>query len=330
METSTFSKTKKYGILIGIIILALLIGSFFLPNTVSREASIELSTPHQYLTTLLKNNSTIPHWYPKFLERNDIHNFNNYSDSIIAYTTDEQSGFITSFEFQGDSCQFVDNKTNFIIKSSNIDSTKSVLIIKAVKETGYFKNLWNFITGFKLKSELKSIGKNIEKEIKKRSETNTYYNYTVEQVSMNRKHFILLKSNVQSAQKMAYYSQNITSVYQSAQDASILTTNSPTLLNYSMYNSNPIEIAAAIETVIEVNIKGLDTQIFENGLALKISVAGPRDNFTEIYKAFDEYAVDRSLKINSPIIEEFVTNPVQEADQSKWKTNIFAYFSSNK
>ena len=58
-----------------------------------------------------------------------------------------------------------------------------------------------------------------------------------------------------------------------------------------------------------------------------IDYYGDYDQTGKAHDAMEKYLKDRNILFNPPVVEEYVTDPGEEKDPSKWLTKIIYYFS---
>jgi len=89
------------------------------------------------------------------------------------------------------------------------------------------------------------------------------------------------------------------------------------------------DMAAAIQ--LEKQVKATDSiQVLSfSGKSLLIEYLGDYAKTGEAHLAMDEYMEEKKLQSIPPVIEEYVTDPVQEPDTAKWLTRII-YFVEPK
>ncbi|PHR48872.1 MAG: hypothetical protein COA32_05255 [Fluviicola sp.] len=80
-------------------------------------------------------------------------------------------------------------------------------------------------------------------------------------------------------------------------------------------------------------VKGLskDFNEFETfelgGKALKIVHMGSYDDLAEPHNAIESYVKENDLSLEGPALEEYISDPGNEPDTSKWETHIYYFFS---
>jgi len=82
------------------------------------------------------------------------------------------------------------------------------------------------------------------------------------------------------------------------------------------------EMAAAVPITKDRKIDGYETWAL-GGKALKIAYYGDYSGSEKAHYAMDDYLNANKLKAKSPVIEEYVTDPMTEPDTTKWLTNIY-------
>jgi hypothetical protein len=85
------------------------------------------------------------------------------------------------------------------------------------------------------------------------------------------------------------------------------------------------DMAAAIPIGMEKNIEGFDLYKLGNNQSLVIDYHGVYDSTVKAHIGMELYMAEKKLKMIPPCIEEYVTDPTQEPDTSKWLTRII-YF----
>jgi effector-binding domain-containing protein len=317
---------KKYIVATLCFLVVLSVISVVLPTEVKRKYSYKTSIPINHTKNLLVSVENLPFWHPNLKGENI---FTLESPSTFDYQTKNNlSGKISYNTLTKDSCILVDigskETKKFIIYLKTIENGSTEIVIDGNQETGYIHNLMNFIEGYKLKSEMKKICLELENELKNRMEKSIYCGINLKDHSINTKYFVYLKSQMDITKKIDYYSQNISTVYQKVQDAGIKSINNPCILYFGNNNSEIYTFGAAIETLTESNVKSLESETIQGGIVKKIEINGARNDFRIMYHALQEYMKDNKLELQYPIVEEYISNPSQEADQTKWKTIIYA------
>lgn len=96
-------------------------------------------------------------------------------------------------------------------------------------------------------------------------------------------------------------------------------------------NTKETEMAAAIPVKSGMNVNGSRIKTFEvpAGKAYVIDYYGPYTGTGAAHEALDAYLKENGIEAGTPAIEEYVTDPGNEPDSSKWLTKIY-YFPKNQ
>ena len=87
--------------------------------------------------------------------------------------------------------------------------------------------------------------------------------------------------------------------------------------------NNRTDMAAAIPVNAPIENPATQMISISAGSALMIDYHGAYDNLGEPHDAMDAYIQATGAKTKSPVIEEYITDPMSEPDTSKWLTKIY-------
>ena len=73
----------------------------------------------------------------------------------------------------------------------------------------------------------------------------------------------------------------------------------------------------------KTKVKGYETMVVPAGKNLHIAYWGGYHGTGTAHMAIDDYMKEKNLLQETPIIEEYVTDPGVEKDSTKWLTNIY-------
>ena len=82
------------------------------------------------------------------------------------------------------------------------------------------------------------------------------------------------------------------------------------------------DMAAGIPVNKTVQGDGIESLKIEKSRALLIDYFGPYEKTADAHNTMNYYLYRTGLKINLPIIEEYLTDPKKEKDPAKWHTRI--------
>jgi effector-binding domain-containing protein len=90
------------------------------------------------------------------------------------------------------------------------------------------------------------------------------------------------------------------------------------------YSDNIFDIEACIPvaSVIEVP-EGIKCSVKNIQKSIMVKYFGPYKSISSAYNAMQIYITNMDLQVSGPGWEEYITNPLMEADSNKWQTNIY-------
>ena len=333
------SKAKKYLIAIISLLVLILAGSIFKSNLYKVNISGEINAPVNFVYNAINNLAYQEDWnakasldtsYRVFCDDHTrgrgvqcTYHSERYGDGEIRILETAANDSLMISEVSGK------HKPEYITYKLKTDkNNKTKILITGSGESGWIINLWNFIHKWKLKKHLNHQLDNLNVFVQERAQQKLYNGYTVELTSLDQKYFLLQKAEVNLDNVDAYYTQNISALYQTALENQIVVNGMPCALYYRWDDALKItEVAAAIPTLSELFIAGTQSTLIPPGTALKTAYTGDKKNIRKAHLAIQDYMLDHYLISRSPVIEEYMTSPVQEPDPTKWVTNIYYYVS---
>jgi len=127
-----------------------------------------------------------------------------------------------------------------------------------------------------------------------------------------------------------YYTQNLGSLFMKTQGANLETDGMPSGLFFSWDEAaGKTDMAAAIPVKEQIAVKGTSSHTISGGRAIRVDYYGDHEKMEKAHYAIEDYLMDYGLLVNYPIVQEYVTDPVEEKDASKWLTQITYYVSES-
>jgi len=80
---------------------------------------------------------------------------------------------------------------------------------------------------------------------------------------------------------------------------------------------------AVVATVAEGEVEGMEIFEIEGGKALMLAYYGAYDASYDAHMAINEHMEDNGMEMRDVVIEEYMTDPSNEPDTTKWLTNIY-------
>lgn len=167
---------------------------------------------------------------------------------------------------------------------------------------------------------------NIAKIAEDRSQNKTYNGYKINEVYVGKKNYVMNRQVVKIENIQQFYTQNLGAIFMKAQGEELEMDGMPSGLFYAWNESNgTTDMAAAIPLKEPTNIPGFISQTLPDGKAVQVDYYGDLTKTAQAHEAIDAFMKDHGLLVNYPVVEEYVTDPTTEKDQSKWLTKITYY-----
>jgi effector-binding domain-containing protein len=195
---------------------------------------------------------------------------------------------------------------------------------------GFPYNVMGPIFKFTMKRQFGKGLSALEALAEKRIEKKEYFGYVVKEESILERHFVMSRSNVAIVDIQKYFTQSLGAIFQKVQNEGLTMKGMPSGLFFNYDQAKGMtDMAAAIPVNEEKAIKDLTSITLPKQVGLVIDYYGDFANTDKAHRAMEAYMKDRNLLSNPPNVEEYVTDPLQEKDPSKWLTKIIYYYSSN-
>ena len=188
---------------------------------------------------------------------------------------------------------------------------------------------WNAMMVFMNMDEM--LGKDFEKGLNKlktivESKQAQEPVYTIEVIEMPQKVYIARRDTVAWDKISDYYATYLPQLFEAAGKNKLEASGAPSGIYYTWDEENKRTVMAAAIPVMgdeKTMVKGYETIVLPSGRALKLVYSGSYDNMEKAHMAMDKYIKENSMQQSGPVIEEYVTDPGNEPDTSKWQTIIF-------
>ena len=126
-----------------------------------------------------------------------------------------------------------------------------------------------------------------------------------------------------------FYASNLGNLFNKAQTAGIEMKGMPCGLYFSMNpdSNGSMDMAAAIPISTAVSIEGAGYLSIPARAAISLDYYGDYHTIPQGHLAMEAFMKDRGYLLDTPVIEEYVTDPGEEPDPSKYLTRITRYFT---
>lgn len=332
-------KKAKY-ILFGVIafIAILLIVAIFLPKDYSLSAEKKVDASKLIVFNLLANLENRSQWDPITHQsevlldsNNNSSNFSwsddkNLSGKIIVNKSDNDSKIILN-SYKGDL------EYPSIIEytlGSDIGESATNVVLEYTGRSPWPNNLMNIVIKRKKANKLIEELEELEIVAKERQVDRIYNGYKIVEDIVKERNFITRRDTIAAEAIQQFYVQNLGVLFNKVQSAGLEMDGMPCGLFYTKdIESKTMDMAAAIPVSEEVNVLGAETENIKTRTAIVVDYYGDYSNTIRAHKAIKNYMDDYAYVIDTPIIEEYVTDPGIEKDPNKWLTRITYYIASN-
>ena len=148
--------------------------------------------------------------------------------------------------------------------------------------------------------------------------------YEVKEIDMPTKYFMAIREEIDMEKLGDRYAENLPKVASACEKNKIEMTGMPCGLFYSWdMETQKTDVAQAVPINKKTSIKGFTCIEVPACKALVVDYYGPYEDAAAAHEAIDKYCKDNGLTPAMPVIEEYVTDPGDEPDQSKWLTRIY-------
>jgi effector-binding domain-containing protein len=328
--------SKKYLIITAIFLSLMVVLSLILSKQYSAKALIEIDAPSNFVFNALNDLAYQSEYNSKaYLDTSflmqcvGITKGTNASCDYKSHTYG--AGVMRILHSNGDTLSISDEPNGasprlFGYKTVSKDSTHTTLKVCGSATSGFIINLWNFIHEWKLTKQMKMANDNLKTFVENRFKNKVYNGFKVQTIMERDRYFIMHKSEVKMENLEQYYTQNISALYQTALQNRIAIQGMPCGLFFDWDDKNGKAVmAAALPTVVESNVVNTESFHIAPGLSLKIEYRGESSKSGLAHTAMDAYILDHRLQQQIPVIEEYMTNPTEEPDPTKWITNVYYY-----
>jgi len=171
---------------------------------------------------------------------------------------------------------------------------------------------------------------NIKKIVEERSQEKVYNGYKINEAYTGEKHYIMNRQVVELDKLDQAYTQILSSLFVKAQGTELDMDGMPSALFYSWDEEKGMsDMAAAIPLKTPISIPGTISQTLGDGTVIQVQHKGSHDNLEAAHYAIDDYLNDYGLLVNYPIVQEYLTDPSEVKDPSKWLTKISYYVTQS-
>lgn len=159
-----------------------------------------------------------------------------------------------------------------------------------------------------------------------------YRGFKIQEIARDSMTYAYLRQVVELQEISTFLSENRDSLLRSVEQTGNSVLGFPTGLFWAydtLAMNTDMAVAAAVTLKAKSKPDTLLQRIRVGGQALLLDYQGPYENIEEAHLAMTDYLTEKKLTHVPPIVEEYLTDPEQEPDTTKWLTRII-YFLEMK
>ncbi len=151
--------------------------------------------------------------------------------------------------------------------------------------------------------------------------------YKIEKIPFATRHYAAIEKELTMAEIQSFFQEAFGKIAAALGEKGIQRAGAPCGLYFTWdEQTQKTKMAAAIPIAVK---KDLEAEIkiitLPKRTAYVADYYGSYEKSMLAYMAFDEYFKNNGLVQSTPVIEEYITDPSQEADASKWLTRIYFF-----
>jgi effector-binding domain-containing protein len=225
-------------------------------------------------------------------------------------------------------------KNKSVTYNINLESTKDPMTTVYTMDGSSLEATWDAHIGFPMnvlgplfswnvKKTLVSGMNNLVSLANSRHKEGVYNNYQINLVDVPEMYYVTNRSEINSDNIQQFYSQNLSGLFRALQEANVETIGPDCALIYKYDPATmTTDIAAALPVPEDVAIPNCTTVVLPRANAITVDYYGNRAESQPAHDALQAYMQDRELVASVPVIEEYVTDVLEEKDPNKWLTKI--------
>lgn len=146
--------------------------------------------------------------------------------------------------------------------------------------------------------------------------------YDIQTIELPASHYLLVSAEISPEEIALHYGENFPKIMGYLEEKGAEMNGHPTGLYFS-WTDTLTKMAAAIPVNMEVEGNDeIEGRLIGGGQALQIDYYGPYDGVGPAHYALEDYSNENGVNLEGFAMEVYVTDPMEEADTSKWLTKI--------
>lgn len=229
--------------------------------------------------------------------------------------------FIEPFESTAESYFELEEEADGVEVSWGFDSE----MVRPFNVLGLFMNMEEAI-GKDYEKGLNKLKEMVEKAQEEKAANDS--KFTIETINFDETDYLTYRDRIGFSEMQQFYSENLGAIFMLlSENPSTEVSGSASGIYYDWDEENSeADLAAAVpfSSAEEIDFEKYKV-VTLGGEALKIAYYGAYEKLNEPHEAIHSYLEENNLPMSHVVLEEYVTDPTQEPDTSKWLTNIY-YF----
>ncbi len=330
-------KALKYiGILLLTLLSVFLILGLVAPKKTHLERSISISAPPTSVQAVVAKFSEYNKWSP----------WAEYDTNMVVKLEGQDGNVGSKYSWIGNKQVGKGNQTITKIEPGLVEtnlvleepmSSQAKVGMKLVEENDGTKATWSFDSetpfpwnamSFFFNME-KLVGPDYEKglaKLKKYVESTAakkYRGYDIREMDSPGNSFLGIRKIVAFQDIPTFFDQSMGTINAALKKANLEMTGPPTGLFY-VYDekTGTTDMVAAAPVKDKSTAPGLTPVTIPAGKELCVEYYGALEKTGEAHYALDDYIKEKGLKSGTPVIEQYMTDPMAEKDTAKWLTKI--------
>ncbi len=330
---------KRIAIGIFILILLIVLISFFLPSKVHVERSVEMNAKPDVVFGIINDLDKWKQWSP-FIEMDTTATmvYSEPSEGVGAWYTwnGKNSGEGKLTIIQSTPYSFINCEMNFGAMGIATGAFKIDSVANGVKVTWSLDSdgegiSWYFYVMSKYLYMVmdKNLGQEFEKGLNKIKQIaedipqkETVAGFDVEEKILTGINILSIRETVKNSEIGMKIGQNYTLIGQYMTKAKISVTGSPLIILHAMQADDcEIEFAIPVDSTAKTSGKIIFSELPSTN-AIVVKYFGSYSKTASLYDAVNKYIESKGKKISGPSREVYITDPGIEKDTAKWLTEI--------
>jgi len=169
--------------------------------------------------------------------------------------------------------------------------------------------------------------KNIKGIVEPRAQ-GKYDGYEMKIIDMPEKSYVYTRSEVETDKITQFYATNFVGIARKIGEARLVDSGQPSGLFFKPFtDSQTTDMAAAIPVSEGAKVEGYSTLTIPKKKAIQLDYYGDYSGTIKAHNAIGAYLKDNGILHDPPVVEEYITDPGQEKDPTKWLTKVTYYLA---